>query len=188
MKKLVIAVCLLCLFVSTTMFSGCSYFNKNTLDYATNAVELKADSSLIKAQYQRIYVLIETNKAKFTADEWAQLSNVHFAFSESAARLEKIFADPKTVITPAELKQMYELAYIGYTSAKEIISAHQSEFTKLQWAQIQAFDAQAVDYDKQVRLILDNPNTQDINMTLGLIITLGGVAYKYLLPVLVSMI
>lgn len=170
------------------MFSGCSMFNKNALDYATNAVELKSDSALIKAQYQRIYVLIEANKVKFTSDEWVQLSNVHFAFSESATRLEKIFADPKTIITPAELKQMYELAYIGYTSAKEIIAAHQAEFTKLQWAQIQAFDAQAVDYDKQVRLILDNPSTQDINVTLGLIITLGGVAYKYLLPVLVSMI
>jgi len=50
------------------------------------------------------------------------------------------------------------------------------------------FDLKAIAYDKQVRAILDNPDNDDINMTLGAIITLGGITYKYLLPVLVSML
>jgi hypothetical protein len=83
---------------------------------------------------------------------------------------------------------MYNTAYNGYIVAKNIVSTHKADFTSLQWSQILDFDKQAIDYDKQVRLVLDNPSTADINMTIGLIITLGGVAVKYLLPVVISMI
>jgi hypothetical protein len=188
MKKIVIAICLICLITSTTMFAGCSYFNKNSLDYATNAVTLKSDTDLIKSQYKMIESLVDLNKAKFTVDEVTQLTSVNSTFTDLSNKIDAILANPKTVVTPAELKIMYNTAYNGYIVAKNIVSTHKADFTSLQWSQILDFDKQAIDYDKQVRLVLDNPSTADINMTIGLIITLGGVAVKYLLPVVISMI
>jgi len=187
MKKIVIFVCMLVILISSSI-SGCSLLTKEGAEYAAGVVNIKVESALIKSQYEKVYTLITANQQKFTLDEWKQLMDVHFAFSEAAARIENVMENPKNVITPKELKQMYELAYIGYTQAREILVNHEDGFTKYQWVQLKNFDAQALQYDKQVRGILDNPSTEDINVTLGIIITLGSVAYKYLLPVLVSMI
>jgi hypothetical protein len=82
---------------------------------------------------------------------------------------------------------MYELAYIGYTNAREIIIRHKADFTSFQWDRMEQFDKRAHEYDVSVRKVLDNPDTDDINMTLGVIVTLSSAAYKYLLPVVVSM-
>jgi hypothetical protein len=186
MKKIVAFICVFLMLLSS--ITGCSLFTKEGAQYAAGVVNIKAESVLIKSQYSRVYALVLDNKAKFGDDEWKQLMDVHFAFSESAARIEKLMESPKNVITPSELKQMYELAYIGYADAREILNNHKDGFTKFQWEQLINFDKQAVIYDKQVRSILDNPNTDDINITLGIIITLGSVAYKYLLPLLISAI
>ena len=168
--------------------TGCSLFSKQGADYAANVVNLKVESTLIKAQYQKIFAVVQGNKARFTDTEWQQLNEVNFAFTESASRIEDVLKNPGNVVTPVELKQMYELASVGYTEAKGILNNHKSEFTEFQWLELQNFDKQAIEYDKQVRSILDNPSTDDINKTLGIIIVLGSMAYKYLLPVLISLI
>lgn len=183
MNKIVCIVCALFIFMS-----GCALFTKDAVDYGMNVVNLKYESVLIKNQYERIYTLITANESKFTEDEWAQLLDVHFAFTEAASRITEIMDDPKKVVPPAELRQMYELVYIGYTTARVIISGHKEQFTDYQWAQMESFDIKAAQYDKQVRDILDNPDNEDINKTLAVIIALGGAAYKYLLPVVISMI
>ncbi len=172
----------------STSISGCSLFSKQGAEYAAGVVNIKVESTIIKSQYEKIYTLIVSNKSKFSEEEWKQLMDVHFAFSEASIRVEKVIDNPKNIITPSELRQMYELAYIGYVQAREILVIHETEFTKYQWVQLNSFDAQALRYDKQVRAILDNPSTEDVNITLGIIITLSSVTYKYLLPVLVSMI
>lgn len=159
-----------------------------SVDYASNVINLKSDSMLIKKQYEKIYILVESKRDSFTEDEIAQLEDIHFAFSETANRIEEIMENPKKVVTPEELRQMYELAYIGYTNARVIVSTHKGEFTAYQWDQMEQFDNKLKEYDVDVRAILDNPDTDDINMTLGLIITLGGAAYKYILPVVVTLI
>jgi hypothetical protein len=174
--------------VFSLSISGCSLLTKQGAEYAAGVISLKLESEIIKTQYQKIYVMMVDNQAKFTVDEWKSLLDIHYAFSETFTKLENITKDPKYVITPAELKKMYELAYIGYSEARSILSNHSDGFTKFQWKQLTSFDDQVLLYDKQVRSILDNPNTEDINTTLGIIITLGGVAYKYLLPVLISVI
>lgn len=186
MKKIVTFICVLVLLVSSVV--GCSLFSKQGADYATSAVNLKLESTLIKTQYQKIYTVVQSNKAKFTDTEWQQLNEVNFAFTEASTRIEGVLKNPENVVTPVELKQMYDLAYIGYSEAKGILVNHKSEFTEYQWLELQNFDKQAVEYDKQVRSILDNPSTDDINKTLGIIIVLGSMAYKYLLPVLMSLI
>jgi hypothetical protein len=186
MKKIITLVCVLIMILMST--SGCALFTKQGAEYAAGVVNIKIESELIKSQYQKIYVLINDSHGKFTRDEWNSLLNVHYAFSETYDRLEKITKNPKDVVTPSELKRMYELAYIGYAEARVILSNHKEGFTKFQWAQLTNFDDQVSLYDRQVRSILDNPNTEDINITLGIIITLGSVAYKYLLPVLISVI
>lgn len=174
--------------VVITSLSGCALFTKEGAQYAAGVVNIKNESDLIKSQYVKIYNLVDSNKVKFTEEEWKSLMDVHYAFSETYNRLDSIAVNPKSIVTPQELKRMYELAYIGYTEARAILSNHTNSFTTYQWAQLVSFDKQVVLYDKQVRLILDNPNTEDINITLGIIITLGSVAYKYLLPVVISMI
>jgi hypothetical protein len=188
MKKFIAIVTAVMLAISTITFSGCALFSEQGLDYTTSVIGLKSESAIIKSQYQRIYDIVNTNQEKFTEEEWDQLMDIHFAFTETASRVEEIINDPKKIVTPAELRQTYELAYIGYTNAREIMVAHKEEFTGYQWSQLESFDNKAVEYDKKVRNILDNPDNEDINMTLGVIITLGGFAYKYLLPTLISMI
>lgn len=187
MKKL-LTMLLVVIFATTTMISGCSIMSKEGLEYATNVIDLKAESTLIKKQYGRIYDIVLAKAESFTPEELDQLNDIHFAFTETADRVGEMLEDPTKVVTPDELKGMYELAYIGYTNARDIVSVHKDEFTAYQWEQMIQFDNLAQEYDKQVRLVLDNPDTNDINMTLGVMITLGGAAYKYLLPVLVSLI
>jgi len=186
MKKMIMML----MFVLLTVIpmSGCVSWFSPAVNYATNMVDLKAESTLIKKQYERVYLLIEKKQSGFTDEEWVQLNDIHFAFSETADRISEMLSDPTKVVTPKELKGMYELAYIGYANARDIISVHKDEFTAYSWSQMINFDKQAIEYDKQVRAVLDNPDNNDINMTLGIIITLGGAAYKYLLPVLVSLI
>lgn len=184
MKKIIAVICILLMVLAT---SSCSLMDGGA-DYAKQVVSLKAESTLIKSQYERVYSMINDNRDSFTESEQQQLDDIHFAFSEAALRIEGVYKNPETIMTPAELKSMYELAYIGYTNAKDIIVTHKELFTSYQWSQLENFDKKAIDYDKQVRAVLDNPDTDDINMTIGLIITLGGAAYKYLLPVIVSMI
>lgn len=187
MKKF-IAMIMMVLFMSTSL-TGCgTLFSKEGLEYATNVIDLKAESTLIKKQYERIYNIIIERQDSFSEEEIAQLNDIHFAFSETAIRVGEMMDDPINVVTPDELRSMYELAYIGYTNARDIVSVHKEEFTAYQWSQMIQFDAKAREYDVQVRKVLDNPDTADINMTLGVMITLGGAAYKYLLPVLVSLI
>jgi len=184
MKKIVAMLCVLLML----LVSSCSLFTKQGAEYAAGVVNIKIESALIKSQYQKVYNLINDNQAKFSSEEWKSLMDVHYAFTESANRLEKIMESPKNIVTPAELKKIYELTYIGYTEARGILSNHKDSFTTFQWSQLIGFDEQVLVYDKQVRSILDNPSTDDINVTLGIIITLSSVAYKYLLPVLMSVI
>jgi len=187
MKKLVAVSVVLIMLVSTTLLTSCSKIG-GSLNYATNVIDLQVESTLIKNQYSKVYDLIVTEEESFTEEEWAQLNDIHFAFTETASRISEMMKKPENVITPKELRQMYELAYIGYTNARDIISSHKDIFTSYQWAQMVDFNDKAIQYDIEVRAILDNPDTEDINKTLGLIITLGGVAYKFILPVLVSLI
>jgi len=187
MKIIIAIVCVVLLAVGSVTMPGCGYFNE-IAPYAMDVVNLKAESALMQQQYEKIFTLIQQYQASFTEEEWDQLNDIHFAFSETALRVSAILDNPADIPTPTELKQMYELAYIGYVNARDIISVHKEVFTSYQWAQLINFDKKANVYDKQVRAILDNPDTDDINMTLGLMITLGGAAYKYLLPVLVSVI
>jgi hypothetical protein len=183
MKRLIAVICI----VLMVFTSSCAMLGQG-VDYATDVMNLKVESVLIKNQYEKMYMLVDGKMDNFTDDEKSQLNDIHFAFSEAAIRIEMMMDDPKNAITPTELKGMYELVYIGYTTAREIITSHSDIFTSYQWSQMINFDKKAKEYDLQVRAILDNPDTNDINMTLGLIITLGGAAYKYLLPVLVSII
>lgn len=184
MKKIVAILCIL-FFVS---ISGCALLSKDMVDYSVGVMSLKVESELLYNQYESMYNLVSSKKENFTEEEWDQLMDVHFAFSETASRIDRMLKNPKEIVTPQELRQIYELAFIGYTNAKEIIINHRDQFSNYQWAQMENFDLKAIAYDKQVRAILDNPDNDDINMTLGAIITLGGITYKYLLPVLVSML
>lgn len=187
MKNLSIIVYSLLILILAT-FGGCALFSKQTLDYATGVVSLKTESQIIKAQYEKIYNIIDSRRDAFTEEEIQQLEDIHFAFTETSLKVENILNNPKDIVTPAEIKQMYELAYIGYTNAKDIIVKHKEIFTSYQWSQLESFDKKALEYDAQVRQILDNPNNTDINKAIGMIITLGGIAYKYLLPVVISMV
>lgn len=186
MKKIVAMICLFVMIIVSS--TGCVLFTKQGAEYAAGAVNIKLESELIKTQYIKVFNMVSTNQAKFTQDEWNSLMDVHFSFSETYARLETMFSKPEKLITPQELRKTYELAFIGYSQAREIVGNHKDGFTKFQWAQLINFDEQVAVYDKQVRAVLDNPDTEDINVTLGIIITLSTVAYKYLLPVVMSAI
>lgn len=187
MKKLMtLIVIVMFMTVSTT---GCvlTQYAKSGYNYAMGVVELKKESELVKEQYVIIYDMVLEKADAFSTDEMVQLNDVHFAFTETATRVEWIIRHPEDAVTPEELRRMYELAYIGYTTARAIVADHRDAFSDYNWKSMVAFDEQLKLYDVDVRAILDNPDTEDINKTLGLIITLGGVAYKYILPVVVSM-
>lgn len=187
MKKLMtLIVIVMFMTVSTT---GCvlTQYAKSGYNYAMGVVELKKESELVKEQYVIIYDMVLEKEDAFSPDEMVQLNDVHFAFTETATRVEWIIRHPEDAVTPEELRRMYELAYIGYTTARAIVADHRDAFSDYNWKSMVAFDEQLKLYDVDVRAILDNPDTEDINKTLGLIITLGGVAYKYILPVVVSM-
>lgn len=186
MKKMIATI--LTILMLASIPTGCVVVPKGAAEYASNVIELKADSTLVKKQYERIYTLVESKEESFSDEELTSLYDIHFAFTETANRVSEMMDDPTRIITPDELKSMYELAYIGYTNAREIITEHREEFTSYQWSQMVEFDKKAKEYDTQVRLVFDNPDTDDINKTLGVMITLGTTAYKYLLPVLVAVI
>ena len=184
MKKVVAILCVMMLMT----FGGCALFSEQGAQYAMGVMNLKTDSHLLLTQYEKIYNLVSAHQERFSEEEWNQLLDVHYAFTETATRVESMMKSPKDIVTPAELRQMYELAYIGYANAREIILNHRDVFSSYQWSQMENFDLRAHIYDKQVRAILEDPSNNDINMTLGVMITLGGAAYKYLLPVLVAAI
>lgn len=186
MKKFVSSV-MIAIMLSMPMV-GCSLISSNSVEYAMNVIDLKSESELIKKQYGKIYTIVDSRSDKFTDEERLQLDDIHFAFTETADRIEEIIDNPKKVVTPDELKEMYELAYIGYVNAREIILQHKDVFTSYQWDQMSKFDQSVIEYDVEVREVLDNPDTEEINKTLAVMITLGSAAYKYLLPVLVSII
>ncbi|MCK5021026.1 MAG: hypothetical protein KAS32_28705 [Candidatus Peribacteraceae bacterium] len=182
-RKFIAVVCIMLLLSSS--FTGCAMLGSG-VDFAGYVISLKSDSALVEKQYNKMYILIVAKKDSFTEDEWLQLEDINFAFTETAARIKLIMKSPKNAITPDELKDMYNLAYVGYTTARDIVANHRDAFTNFQWTQMEDFDKKLVDYDVSVREVLDNPDTVDINKTLGLIITLGGAAYKYILPVVLS--
>lgn len=161
MKKLlvIIAMCALAACASLSTPQG-----QQQLQFAVQASQVAQAVLTSKAQVATAEQIILSNKTKFSADEWAQLTFTDEQVNSAVGLINNLSSGSSTskLVNLAQLTQIYSTTKAAYISAKSIVKAHESEFTPFQRTQLEQLDASMVAVDTAVQGLKIAPNGTDV--------------------------
>lgn len=179
--KKIITVLILLTF--TTAFMACTKAQKR---YTLDTIDATTEYEGIKNKYADIVVLVEVMQDKqqiFTENEWRTYEmEIKPTFIFIISKFDSIMNLDFAKISLDDIAYYKRIAVDNYKKARQIIVAHEKDFSPATWIILKDFDNQAVEMSKKIDNILENPThesvSQALTLTLG-IVNISLQALKY---------